>query len=359
MANFKRYDVAGLLGFTPIARVTDAEIWALLLTPHVRALLGDVVSVAGPVVSDSVHGFFPGDDVTNLNGHRLYGGLTSDHVRFPYVNVMYRTRYGALVIKRDLLKIKAMAWFGDVERGKAQLIYSSALRDRRFDGTRRANDISLIDFPYDERLFNAPLPFGTSCEQSIYGFLPGSRITEILGPEGEEYEKFVGNPFTFLDRPEVFLKYFQRAWNGGRSPGQIGAVIPDVSKLIIQQFEKVAAKCGYDFIENCSSHYHVARWTLSLGYRYTYEHDAVVLRALTEGINRLKASGRQFTRPQESWICVVQSLRPIELIPEGLYLGGPEWPQNNIDQKNLWMNKPLNEKAAALLPKPLVVDKAA
>jgi len=72
-----------------------------------------------------------------------------------------------------------------------------------------------------------------------------------------------------------------------------------------------------------------------------------------EGIKGLKDSGMKLTRTQESWVCVVQSLRPLELIPEGLYLNGPIWPQDNIGPELLWMNKPLTEKAAKLITGPV------
>jgi hypothetical protein len=57
------------------------------------------------------------------------------------------------------------------------------------------------------------------------------------------------------------------------------------------------------------------------------------------------------TRTQQSWVCVVQGLRPIELIPEGLYLNGPLWPQTNLDNACLWMVKPISEKGRATLAK--------
>jgi hypothetical protein len=355
MPTFKRYDIAGLLGFTPIANVSDAQIWSQLLTPHVRGFLGDIKSSSGPHVMESVKGMFPGDEVTNLNNHRLYGGLSTETVRFPYITMLYRTTHGALVIKRDATKIKALCWFGDVETGKAQLICKGALRDRRFDGTLRANDTPLIDFPYDDPTFSRPLPVGTGVELSIYGFLPRSRISDILGPDELEYERFIGNPFAFMKEPEKFVKYFERAWRGGLSPGQIAAPIPDISLYVPQQYEKLARKAGYDYLENAASHYHVARWAMANGYRYSFQHDADTLAALAAGIQKIKATGAKLSRPQESWVCVVQSLRPVELIPSGLYLGGPEWPQNNLDQKNLWMNLALNEKAKALLPGPIKV----
>ena len=339
MTKFKKYDVAELLGFTPIARVQDSEIWSTMLTPNVRSFLGDIKSVSGPHLMETRKGLFPGDEVSNLNNHRLSG--ENDLVRFPYLTTIIRTKNGALVIKRDAVKIKALAYIGDIDRGRGKLIFKGALRDRRFDGTRRANDTALLDFPFDDSV-NKPLPLGRSVELSIYGYLPGSSITDIF-PEEVEYENFVANPFTFLDRPQDFLRHFKRAWNGTRSPGQIAAPIPDVSQLIGETFAKIARKAGYDFIENASSHYHVAMWAQAIGYKFTYQNDADNIAALTAGIKRLKDGGMKLSRMQESWLCVLQSL-PKELIPEGMYLGGPTWPQNNIDQNNLWMHKPLTDK---------------
>lgn len=349
MPKFKSFNVATMLGFTPIARVTDAEVWSHLITPTIRGLLGPIVSVRGPEVVETVQGFFPGDEVSNLNNHLLYGGQ-SGYLRFPYINTMYRTTDGALVIKRDALKIKALAWQGDVEKGRAQLIYKVALRDRRFDGTKRGNDCSLLEFEMDDPKLNPPLPYGQGVELSIYGFLPGSKITDVYG--NVDYENFIANPYRFVDRPELFLEYFRIAWNANRAPGQVAAPIPDVSKLVIKGLEHLSSKYGYDFLENAPSHYHVAMWGLSLKYRFAYQREADAVGALMKGIAALKARGVKMNRPQESWAVAVQSLPP-EHIPAELNLGGPVWPQNNIDQQNLWMYKPLNEKAAQVLTAPL------
>lgn len=349
MPKFKRVNAAALLGVTPLIRVSDKEVWSLLLTSNVRSLLGEVKSVRGPEVLESTQGFFPGDEGSNLNDHRLYGGQTG-FVRFPYLNTMYRTEYGALVIKRDLVKIKVIGWFGDVEKGKAQMLFKVALRDRRYDGTRRANDTALLEFPFDDPKLNAPLPFGTGCELSIYGFLPGSKITDVIGDI--EYENFIANPYTFANQPEKFLKFFERAWAANRAPGQVAAPIPDVSKIVIPNLEKIATKYGYDFIENAPSHYHVAMWGRASGYLFTYQRDEAAIKALSEGLARLKANGVKLNRVQESWVTAIQCL-PKEHIPPHLYLGGAVWPQNNIDQQNLWMYKPLNEKAANAMTGPL------
>lgn len=352
MPKFQKYDVADMLGLTRVGLVSDPELWDNCVTPNVKSLLGDITSVQGPVVTESVHGFFPGDEASNLNDHRLYGGESRDKVRFPYINTLFRTQWGGLVVKRDFLKFKVLGWFGDLDKGRAQLIYKVALRDRRYDGTKRANDTALLDFPFDDPAFNRPLPVGRGVEVSIYGFLPGSKIVDVTGDQ--EYEDFVANPFTFAEKPDVFLKHFRQAWGAGRAPGQVAAPIPDVSRLVGPLFEKVARDAGYDFIENAASHYHVAMWSLALGYRFSYQRHADAIKALSNGIKQLKLGGTHLNRVQESWIVALQSLRPIDAIPKNLYLGGVEWTQNNIDQRNLWMNKPLHEAAAAMLTAPIV-----
>lgn len=348
----KKLDYAELLGMTAVTRISDEMIWKELVTPQVKAFLGEIQGEPVVTVRETVSGEFPGDEVTNLNGHLLYGGKPG-YVRFPYVQSVYKTQYGYLIIKRDGLKFKVHAWAG--KRGKPELIYRVSLRDRRFDGTKRANDCSLLDFPYDDPV-NAPLTLdgklidAKSVELSIYAYMPGSHIVQAGGKQDEEYAKFVAAPFTFVDRPEVFLKHFWRAWESERSPGQFANPIPDVSVYVPKATDRVAIAAGYDFIENASSHYHVAMWAVASGYRYTNPKDAKTLAAFTAGIQRLKASGMQLTRPQESWLCVVQSL-PKEYIPKELDLNGPVWPQDNIGPSNLWMYKPLNERAKLLIPK--------
>ncbi|MBI4533750.1 MAG: hypothetical protein HY711_07360 [Candidatus Melainabacteria bacterium] len=252
-------------------------------------------------------------------------------------------------MKRDAVKFEALGWFGDLQKGQAELIFRAALRDRLHDGTKRANDSSLVDFPYDDPVLNKRLPVDAKAvELSIYGFLPSSRIVDATGDM--DFDLFVEKPFTFLDRPELFLEYFKRAWASKRAPGQNAAPIPDISRLVPPEFEKIALRKGYDFIEVAPSHFHVAMWAKAVGYRVTDPAQSKILGELASGVKRLKASGVKLTRAQESWVCVAQSLRPVELIPEGLCLGGPVWPQDNIGPQNLWMNKPLNEKAGKLLP---------
>lgn len=176
-SKFQRVNTLDLLGITPLTRVTDEYIWTELLTPMVRALLGDIQS-GYTTVKETVEGEFPGDRVTNLNNHQLYGGQ-SGFVRMPYIESVYKTTYGAFVVKRDGVKFKAFGWFGDYLKGKAELIFMCALRDRRYDGTKRANDTALLDFEFDDPRYNSRLSVNgetldaSACELSAYCFMPG------------------------------------------------------------------------------------------------------------------------------------------------------------------------------------------
>lgn len=352
MHKFSQIDVADALGFTPICQISDEEIWQNVVSPIVQGLLGKIVRVDKPRVLDTVTGLFPGDEVTNLNDHRLFGGQTG-YVRFPYLHTLYRTQNGAFVVKRDGLKFEAICWYGDFEKGRAEMILKVALRDRRYDGTRRANDSALLEYAYDDATINSPIDSQLkSVELSIYGFMPGSRVSESDGDL--EFEKFIKNPYTFLDRPELFLKYFERAWKGRRAPGQSSAPIKDVSELVLAGFERLARKTGYDLIEAAPSHFHVAKWILDNGYKFSRPEEEKMFRRFQEGLEKIRAAGTPLTRQQQSWICVVQSLKP-ELIPAGLNLDGPIWPQDNISQYCLWMYKTISERAKDFVPPAPVV----
>lgn len=345
---FLNPNVRELLGFAPICTVTDRQIWTHLVTPMTKALLGKIVD-SKLEVRDTVAGAFPGDEVTNLNDHRMYGGKDG-FVRNHYVVTTYRTENGAFVVKRDGTKFKAFGYFGDLKKGQLELIFKAALRDRRFDGTLRANDNPLLDFTADTPKNGTMLHKGKpvkSVELSIYCFMPGSRTADVCGDI--ELEKFFENPFRFLDRPELFKSLFDRAWKSSRGPGMVSNPVPDVSKTVVPGFEKLARIKGYDFMEHTPSHFHVAMWSRAVGYKVADPACEKELQGLIAGIQKIKASGIKLTRAQESWVCVLQSLRS-DLIPPALNMGGPKWPQDNIGNDMLWMFKPLTEKGQKLLP---------
>ena len=338
-----RNAVSSVLGVTPIAFISDHEIWQIV-TPQVLAFLGPF-DKSQCTLRETTDGMFVGDQVTNLNGNVIGGDPKK--LRVPYLNTLYRTQNGAFVIKRDGFKIKAMGWFGDIDRGTQQLIYSFALRDRRFDGTARANDCSLLDYPYDHPS-HTPLPMlenpdqYSSLETSLYSWLPGTRIGATCGDL--EFENFVKNPYTFVSQPSDFLRLFKKVLSSDRLPGMFAQPIPDVGKTTHKAFDTLATKAGYDFLETAPSHLHVLLWNMKDGYRITSKDQQETVDRLREGLKRLQASGVRIQRSHEPWIVALQSL-PREFIPDEFYLGGAIWPQDNISPINLWLYKPLSERA--------------
>jgi hypothetical protein len=345
LKTFDRDAVTQQLGVTPIAFVSDEDIWNIV-TPQTRAFLGKIVS-AESGSKDTTDGLFPGDQVSNLNANVIGG--SSKTLRCPYLYTLYMTEHGCFVIKRDGVKIKAMGWVGDVKKGNAELIYSFALRDRRFDGTARANDCSLLDYPYDHPshrpLLNLETPSKfSSLETSLYSWLPGTRIGGACGDQ--EFENFVRNPYTFADKPEQFLRLFQRAMKTDRLPGMFAQPIPDVGRTTHKAFDKLANLAGYDFLETAPSHLHVLLWNMKDGYRVSSPEQKAVVEQLRSGLKQVRESGVELPRSADPWIVALQSL-PREHIPEKYFLGGPVWPQDNIGPINLWLYKPLSDRAKA------------
>lgn len=348
--------IAELLGFTPISTVGDKDVWRLAVSPMVKATLGEIED--GVVsIRDTVEGDFPGDEVSNLNDHRLFAGGTG-RVRFPYIYSRYRTEYGLFIIKRDGVKLEASGWFGNADKGRLELIYRFGLRDRRFDGTPRANDSALVAFPYDHPVHHRVFEIDgeptslTSVETSLYSFFPGTRLGPSLGEF--ELEEFVGKPLKFVDRPEKFMEHFRRVWKTGRFPGQVGATFPDVGKLGHKGFDDVARLAGYDMVETCPSHLHVVRWNLKDGYSFAYESQEATYRKIEEALAKLDEGGDALTASQQAWLCYMQCLEPGDLLANFRKLFfGIEWPHQPVapDYRYLWLVKPLSEKARKLICK--------
>jgi len=71
--DLRREQMLGMLGITPVCFVTDREIRLFAAHPPGKSFLGaDLEHYVK--VRQTVEGEFPGDEVTNLNDHRLYGG---------------------------------------------------------------------------------------------------------------------------------------------------------------------------------------------------------------------------------------------------------------------------------------------
>jgi hypothetical protein len=332
---------------TPVAEITDEQVWEFLVTPVVKALLGPVVA-SKIVLTDQAMSVIPEDKVFNQNDHRLWGGQAG-FVRFPYFHSLYTTRRGCPIIRRDGVKVEVFGWVGDLKKQRGQLIWKVALRDRRYDGDKSTNDCALEHFPYDDPKLNGNFfPGSQAVELYLFTYAPGSTIVSACGDQ--ELQDFVAQPFAYVDRPELFLKLFNTAWKSNRAPGQWSEPIFDAGDLMEENFSKLCGAMGYDVMEVAASHYHVAMWCLNYGYSFTDSVQDKNIGALREGIAKLKASGTKIERRQESWVAVIQSL-PAEHIPKHLYMGGAKWPQDNITLPNLWLWKPLNEKSKSLKPK--------
>lgn len=350
---WRKHDTSLLARVSRIASIKDKVIWKVLVTPEVKRILGDFID-SRVDVSDRVAGDFPGDEVSNLNDHRLYGGQTG-YVRYPYSRCVYRFSNGLFIVKVDGGKFEAFVWKVDADSGVRECVFKAALRDRRFDGTPAADDCALSHYTYSDSVHHRRLAIGehTSLEISIYGFKPGTRLAD------SEFDAFVEHPYQFLKHPEKFRQLFDKAWLSGRAPGQNAQPIDDVARLTPAAFVKIATQLGYDFLETAPSHWHVAKWFETRGYRYSSDAHAQLMARFQEGIDkvriRLACQDRKLARNQEPWLCVLQHLahpqvnRP-DLIPDELRLPGLLWPQDNINPEVLWMNKPLNARAKRLLP---------
>ena len=338
------------LGVAPISLISDQDLWNTLVTPLARGMLGEIVRADQPRLTDKLQGLFDGDEATNLNDHRLYAGRTG-FTRNYYLVSFYKTERGAFIVKRDTVKFEVFCWFGDVERGRGQLILKAALRDRRHDGTLRANDSPLIDFPYDDPAFNPPIGPGLkSVELSIYGFMPDTSVVQQL--KDPELDRFVRNPYMFIDRPRVFMKHFRRAWKMDRGPGQNSLPLRDVSKQVMPAFCKLAEQAGYDVVELAASHYHVARWAMREGFKCSSSTQNAILDGFQNSFARVESSlNTTLTRQQQSWVCVIQSL-PAKFVPRAFRLKGLRYPQDNIGQECMWLYKSVSDKAKAALDTP-------
>lgn len=349
---YSSYDAAVLIGPSPLVKATDELILTHMVSPQIKALLG--AAIGGKVeLRETQAGLFPGDEVSNLNGHVIVGSNGEKLVRCPYIVSLYEHKNGCLIIKRDFVKVKVFAWLGDWKSGRAELILSTALRDRRYDGTKRANDSSLLDYPYDHPELSKRLVIDgktadlVTAETSLYSYFPGSSIAKSGG--GKQLDEFIAKPFTFIDRPQLFMRLFKRAWKLDRFPGQNSIPIPDVGKLAHAGWEAVANACGIDALETNPSHYHVTLWNMAKGYRFSYAEQEANINAYKAGIQKLKDNGVKLTRAQEAWICVLNNLKQRDLIPEHLRMDVPKWIQTNLDQESIWLVKPLSEKAVQLL----------
>ena len=72
MPKYLQHNPKELARQTPIAEITDRQVWDFMLTPVVKALLGPIVSSCIEM-RDTAANIIPEDRVFNLNGHRING----------------------------------------------------------------------------------------------------------------------------------------------------------------------------------------------------------------------------------------------------------------------------------------------
>jgi hypothetical protein len=363
------------LGLAPITQISTQEIWDALVTPLTKELIGPIVSQEVRLIQ-TVEGLFPGDEVSNMSDHRLFGGKAG-FVRNPYIHTFCRTERGAFIVKRDTIKVTAFCWVGDVLNGKGELIFKLGMRDNRFDGTPYANESALMDYPYDDPLYAKPLGLAVNTvELSTYAYMPGTRLSRakcpdatggvsrfmdyvrryhcrlrrtFSGKDDQGFQDFVRNPFDFQNRPRRFRAYLRRVWQTDRYPGQIGAPLPDFGKLILPACYKFAQAYGYDAVLMAPSHYNVVFWTQKYGCEIIESAMQDRFKALQDGLATIRRRGLALTRQQESWVCALQNLRPARFIPKEFDLGGPIWPQDDIGQQNIWVARAITEKGQRAL----------
>jgi hypothetical protein len=347
MTIFLQHEPRELAHQTPVAAISDRQVWTWLVTPVVKALLGPITSQRISL-RDTAALIVPEDKLFNQNGHLL----RDEAVRFPFYHSLYTTKRGCLIIRRDGIKLEVLGWYGNLERKEGQLIWKVALRDRRYDGTPVADDCALEHFSYADPKQNGNFfPDAAAVELYLFSYSPGSTISDACGDLA--LQSFVAQPFAYAKAPEQFIEFFDRAWASRRAPGQWACPIQDASEQMIENFAFLGQKVGYDILEVAASHYHVLRWCEVKGFAITDPIVAEKIAAFKAGLDTMKQGGTILTRSQESWVAVFQTLTE-DAVPERLaHLWMPDivWPQDNIEPANLWLWKPISEKARGMSPR--------
>jgi hypothetical protein len=94
------------------------------------------------------------------------------------------------------------------------------------------------------------------------------------------------------------------------------------------------------------------------GFKCVSAKDNATLDAFQGSFDRVgRALGTPLSRPQQSWVCVIQSL-PLKHIPRALRLNGPVYPQDNIAQECLWQYRAVSERAKQILDTPVQTEES-
>ncbi len=323
-------------------RLTDRHVLEHLLHDDVLALLGGrdegrLVGIETVHVSEHDPGLFPGD------GEHHSGRV---HVR------RYAYPHGVVTIKRNHNALKIHVHRGSLDRpeGLRELV-KFKIRDRRYDGSERANQSPLTDWVYHGQT-DEPHPHAV--ELSIYSRDPRHYHGDVTGDHA--MAEFLAEPFS-LAGSEDFLPTWRRAFElAGKTslfPGQVAPSLPGAAQHFTVGVEPLLAQLGYQRIDNLPSHWNVVHYLKKIGYEVPRAEDRQALADLREALDHLSAARNArgepaLTRAQESWVVLLQSpaFRGNGVPPPDFDLGGktyPLWLEDDGTARNIWMTKPVSQ----------------
>ena len=335
-------DLERELGHRHIARtaqrITDRHVLEHLLHDDVFALLGGrdegrLVTAETVQVAEHDGGMFPGD------GEHHAGRV---HVR------RYAYPKGVVTIKRNHNALKIHVHRGSLDRPDAlREMVKFKIRDRRYDGSPKANDSPLTDWVYHGAT-DAPHPHAV--ELSIYSRDPRRYHGDVTGDHATG--EFLAEPFS-LAGPEGFLpawrQAFERAGEEPLFPGQVAPSLPGAAQHFTGGVEALLAHMGYQRIDNLPSHWNVVHYLRKVGYEVPRTEDRQALAELRESLDHVNAARAErgepaLTRAQEAWVVLLQSpaFRGKGVPPPDLDLGGrtyPLWLEDDGTARNIWMSK--------------------
>ncbi len=325
--------------------ITDRHVLGHLLHEGVLARLGlggepRLVESGTQEIGEQDHGLFPGD------GEHHAGRV---HVRrYAYPN-------GVVTIKRNHNALKIHVHQGSLDRPEAlREMVKFKIRDKRYDGTERANDSPLTDWLYHGPTDEA---HPHSVELSLYSRDPERHHADVTGDHG--MAGFLAEPFGLAGSPE-FLPAWRRAFELAGDPaspvfpGQVAPALSGVAQHFTLGVEPLLRNLGYQRIDNLPSHWNVVHFLRKAGYAITSPDDERAIADLRVALGHLNASGKArgeppLTRAQESWVVLLQSpaFRSRGVPPPELDLGGrvyPLWINEDGTARNIWMSKSIDER---------------
>lgn len=340
-------ELAHELGHPNVSRaaqhVTDRHVMEHLLHDEVFNVIGHrdsgkLVAAETVHVGDHDDGLFPGDG-------EHHPGMV--HVRrYAYPN-------GVVTIKRNHNALKIHAHRGSLDKpDDMREIVKFKLRDKRFDGTKQADESPLTDWPYSNPSNDHAYPH--SVELSIYSRDPARYHGDVHGDK--KMEQFLFEPFTLAGGSDQFLPMWKRAFEMAGDPkdpiypGQGAPSQPGVAGHFTAGVEPLLRQLGYTRVDNLPSHWNVVHFLKKQGYNVDDPEDERRLREISEklkDLNRQRAVHDEppLTKAQESWIVLLQNraFRAHGVPPSDLDLGAeyPLWMNDDGSAKNIWMSRRL------------------